>query len=93
MLPTLTDPVIVQQAVAGVLKGHIRLSSSNVEAVLVLANAVGVSHLLGSSEFFISGKCMHAVMFPVKLCFAEVNMFEQVTAEQVHLLMAHCRIW
>ena len=54
MLPALTDPVIVQQAVAGVLKGHIRLSSSNVEETLVLANAVSVSHLLGSSEFFIS---------------------------------------
>ena len=46
VFPALTDPLIVQQAVAGVLKGHIRLSSSNIEAVLVLANAVGVSHLL-----------------------------------------------
>ena len=27
VLPALTDPVIVQQAVAGVLKGHIRFSS------------------------------------------------------------------
>ena len=45
VLPALTDPAIVQQAVAGVLKGHIRLSSSNIEAVLVLANAVSVSHL------------------------------------------------
>ena len=53
MLPALTDPVIVQQAVAGVLKGHIRLSSSNVEAILVFANAVGVSHLLGSIKSFI----------------------------------------
>ena len=54
MLPALTDPAIVQQAVAGLLKGHIRLSSSNIEAVLVLANAVGVSHLLGSNTILIS---------------------------------------
>ena len=46
VLPALTDPVIVQQAVAGVLKGHMCLASSTVEAILVLANAVGVSHLL-----------------------------------------------
>ena len=46
VLPALTDPVTVRQAVAGVLKGHMCLSSSNIEAVLVLANAVGVSHLL-----------------------------------------------
>ena len=46
VLPALTDPVIVQQAVAGLLKGHMCLSSSNIEDVLVLANAVGVSHLL-----------------------------------------------
>ncbi|KAL0052135.1 hypothetical protein WJX82_008432 [Trebouxia sp. C0006] len=41
ILPVLTKPEIVEQAVAGVLSGQISLSMSNVEAVLVLANAVG----------------------------------------------------
>ncbi len=45
VLPVLTKPEIVEQAVAGVLSGQISLSLSNVEAVLVLANAVGVSQL------------------------------------------------
>ncbi len=45
ILPVLTKPEIVEQAVAGVLSGQISLSMSNVEAVLVLANAVGVSQL------------------------------------------------
>lgn len=43
--PVLTHPNIVEEAVAGVLSGQISLSLSNVEAVLVLANAVGVSQL------------------------------------------------
>ena len=45
ILPVLTKPEIVAQAVAGVLSGQISLSMSNVEPVLVLANAVGVSQL------------------------------------------------
>ena len=45
VLPVLTKPEIVEQAVAGILSGQISLSMSNVEAVLVLANAVGVSQL------------------------------------------------
>lgn len=45
VLPVLTDPDIVQQAVAGVLSGQIRLSMSTVEPLLVLANAVGVRQL------------------------------------------------
>ncbi len=45
VLPVLTKPEIVEQAVAGVLSGQISLSMSNVEAILVLANAVGVSCL------------------------------------------------
>ncbi len=45
IMPALTQPEIVEQAVAGVLSGQISLSLSNVEAVLVLANAVGVSQL------------------------------------------------
>jgi len=44
-LPVLTKPEIVEQAVAGILSGQISLSLSNVEAILVLANAVGVSYL------------------------------------------------
>ena len=43
VLPVLTKPEIVEQAVAGVLSGQISLSMSNEEAILVLANAVGVS--------------------------------------------------
>ena len=46
MLPVLTSPDIVEKAVAGVLSGNIKLSMSTVEACLVLANAIGVSHLL-----------------------------------------------
>ena len=45
VLPVLTKPEVVEQAVAGILSGQIRLLMSNVEAVLVLANAVGVSQL------------------------------------------------
>ncbi len=45
-MPVLTQPEIVEEAVAGVLSGQISLSLSNVEAVLVLANAAGVSRLL-----------------------------------------------
>ncbi len=45
VLPVLTKPEIVEQAVAGILSGQISLSMSNVEAVLVLANAVRVSQL------------------------------------------------
>lgn len=43
VLPVLTRPDVVQQAVAGILSGQISLSLMNVEALLVLANAVGVS--------------------------------------------------
>ena len=43
VLPVFTSPQTVQQAVAGMLCGQLSLSASNVEAVLVLANAVGVS--------------------------------------------------
>ena len=48
----LVMPVLFQnqemwkEAVAGILSGQISLSQSNVEAVLVLANAAGVSQLL-----------------------------------------------
>ncbi len=45
-MPVLTQPEIVEEAVAGVLSGQISLSLSKVEAVLVLANAAGVSQLL-----------------------------------------------
>jgi len=45
ILLVLTKPEIVKQAVAGVLSGQISLSMSNVEAVLVFGNAVGVSQL------------------------------------------------
>ena len=45
VLPVLTKPEVVEQAVGGILSGQISLSMSNVEAVLVLANAVGVSQL------------------------------------------------
>ena len=41
VLPVLTRPEIVQQAVAGTLSGQIGLSLLTVEALLVLANAVG----------------------------------------------------
>ena len=43
ILPVLTKPSIVHEAFAGMLSGQIRLSAANVEAVLVMANAIGVS--------------------------------------------------
>lgn len=46
MLPVLTSADIVEKAVAGVLSGKIGLSLSTVEPCLVLANSIGVSHLL-----------------------------------------------
>ncbi len=45
IMPVLTKPEIVEEALAGILSGQISLSLSNVEAVLVLANAIGVSQL------------------------------------------------
>ena len=48
ILPVKTDPAIVQQAVAGLNSGNIDLHMGNVEPILVLANAIGVS-LLSSS--------------------------------------------
>lgn len=45
MLPVLTRPDVVQQSVAGMLSGQIGLTMSNVEALLVLANAVGGGHI------------------------------------------------
>ena len=44
VVPVLTRPDVVQQAVAGVLSGQISLSLSRVEPLLFFANAVGVSH-------------------------------------------------
>lgn len=46
ILPVLTSPDILEQAVAGVLSGQISLSLSSVEPLLVLANAIGVSQQL-----------------------------------------------
>lgn len=46
VLPVLTSADIVEKAVAGVLSGKIGLSMSTVEPCLVLANSIGVSHLL-----------------------------------------------
>lgn len=45
VLPVLTRPEVVRQAVAGIISGQTGLSLLNVEALLVLANAVGVSHM------------------------------------------------
>ncbi len=45
ILPVKTDPAIVQQAVAGLNSGSIDLHMGNVEPILVLANAIGVSLL------------------------------------------------
>ncbi len=45
ILPVKTDPAIVQQAVAGLNSGSIGLHMGNVEPILVLANAIGVSLL------------------------------------------------
>ncbi len=45
ILPVKSDPAIVQQAVAGLNSGSIDLHMGNVEPILVLANAIGVSLL------------------------------------------------
>lgn len=42
ILPVLTDPAVVQHAVAALYRGLICLSMCSVEAILVLANAIGV---------------------------------------------------
>ncbi|KAL3155230.1 hypothetical protein ABBQ32_013168 [Trebouxia sp. C0010 RCD-2024] len=42
VLPVLTRPEVVQQAVAGIISGQTGLSLLIVEALLVLANAVGL---------------------------------------------------
>ena len=46
VLPVLTSPEIVEKAVAGVLSGQVKLSMLTVEPCLVLANSIGVSHVL-----------------------------------------------
>lgn len=40
--PVCTEPEVLQQAVASLLSGEIKLSGRNIEPLLVLANAVGV---------------------------------------------------
>ncbi len=45
-MPVLTDPGTMQQAVAGIYRGKISLSWSNVEPILVLANSIGVTQLV-----------------------------------------------
>ena len=45
ILPVKTNPAIVQQAVAGLNSGSIDLHMGNVEPIIVLANAIGVSLL------------------------------------------------
>lgn len=56
VLPVLTRPDVVEQAVAGILSGQIGLTWFSVEPLLVLANAVGVSHMA-------SVLCLRDVMF------------------------------
>ena len=46
VLPVLTKQNVMEQAVTGILNGQITLSLASVEALLVLANAVGVSHMV-----------------------------------------------
>ena len=46
ILPVLTAPEVVQHAVAALHSGSIALSMCNVEAILVLANSIGVIALL-----------------------------------------------
>ena len=46
MLPVLTAPEVVQYAVAAIHSGSIELNMCNVEAILVLANSIGVIALL-----------------------------------------------
>lgn len=45
VLPVLTRPDVMQ-AVAAILSGQIGLAVSSVEELLVLANAVGISHMV-----------------------------------------------
>ena len=46
VLPVLTKQDVMEQAVTGILSGQITLSLASVEALLVLASAVGVSHMV-----------------------------------------------
>ena len=45
VVPVVTSHDSMQHAVSGMLAGQIKLSLSNLEPILVLANAVGVSHM------------------------------------------------
>ena len=58
VVPVLTKPDAVQQAVDGVLSGQISLSLASVEPLLVLANAVGVSHVA------LSAACQQHMVIP-----------------------------
>ena len=57
ILPVKIDPAIVQQAVAGLNSGSIDLHMDNVEPILVLANAIGVSLLSSISLTCIAALC------------------------------------
>lgn len=65
VLPVLTKPDLVQQAVAGILSSQISLSMSSVEPLLVLANAVGVNHIALHISFhqFVSGNTLCLTVF------------------------------
>lgn len=61
ILPVLTDPEIVQHAVAALHCGSIQLSMSNVEVILVLANSIGVNAVMVLNSFVSGSKCMLAI--------------------------------
>ena len=65
VLPVLTRPDIVQQAVVGILCGQIGLTLSNVEDLLVLANAVGVSLIIMQG---LAGLHLYTVSITSDLC-------------------------
>ncbi|KAL3151452.1 hypothetical protein ABBQ38_012458 [Trebouxia sp. C0009 RCD-2024] len=59
VLPVLTRPEVVRQAVAGIISGQTGLSLLNVEALLVLANAVGFVSLENTCVEYLSDQARH----------------------------------
>ena len=53
ILPVLTDPGVVKHAVAALHSGSVQLSLCSVEAILVLANSIGVTAVMVLNSSFV----------------------------------------
>lgn len=86
ILPVKTDPAIVQQVVAGLSCGSMDLHMGNVEPIVVLANAIGVSHLSSICNAGMYALCK------VQLCL-QVCKFMLLISDRVPGSSLYCIPW